>query len=94
MQQFWVTDGFLPCGRITNPKNITHLVILKCYCNWKLNIQMEQRKIISDETWKLNVDGPIRTNNEYDGEEYDATKEFTGWNTSGFNDAKWMKPNW
>ena len=48
--------------------------------------------IVSDETWKLNVDGPIRTNNEYDGEEYDATKEFAGWNTTGFNDDKWIKP--
>jgi alpha-L-rhamnosidase len=48
--------------------------------------------IISDESWKLNVDGPIRTNNEYDGEEYDATKEFAGWNSTGFDDAKWIKP--
>ena len=47
--------------------------------------------VISDESWKLNVDGPIRTNNEYDGEEYDATKELTGWNNAGFNDSKWLK---
>jgi alpha-L-rhamnosidase len=47
---------------------------------------------VSDETWKLNVDGPIRTNNEYDGEEYDAIKEFAGWNNIGFNDSKWLKP--
>ncbi len=25
----------------------------------------------------MNADGPIRTNNEYDGEEYDANKELT-----------------
>ena len=48
--------------------------------------------IASDETWKLNVDGPLVTNNEYDGEEYDATKEFNGWNNVGFNDAGWLKP--
>jgi alpha-L-rhamnosidase len=48
--------------------------------------------IVTDETWKLNVDGPIRTNNEYDGEEYDATKEFRGWNNIGFDESKWMKP--
>jgi alpha-L-rhamnosidase len=46
--------------------------------------------IMSDERWKLNVDGPIRTNNEYDGEEYDATKEFPGWTNPGFNDNNWM----
>lgn len=65
----------------------------------KLLLQLEieyadgsKKTIISDESWKLNVDGPIRTNNEYDGEEYDATKEFGGWTHSGFNDTKWMKP--
>jgi len=65
----------------------------------KLLLQLEieyadgtKKIIVSDETWKLNVDGPIRTNNEYDGEEYDATKEFPGWNNVGFNDSKWIKP--
>ena len=48
--------------------------------------------IVSDDTWKLNVDGPIRTNNEYDGEEYDATKEMPGWLTAGYNDSKWLTP--
>src|ERR1035437_262131 len=28
--------------------------------------------VVSDETWKLSTAGPIRANNEYDGEEYDA----------------------
>ncbi len=65
----------------------------------KLLLQLEieytdgsKKLIVSDESWKLNVDGPIRTNNEYDGEEYDATKEFIGWSTAGFNDSKWMHP--
>jgi len=48
--------------------------------------------IVSDGSWKFTADGPIRTNNEYDGEEYDATKEFPGWNNTGFNDSKWLKP--
>ncbi|MEP6676739.1 MAG: family 78 glycoside hydrolase catalytic domain [Ferruginibacter sp.] len=48
--------------------------------------------IVSDESWKLNVDGPIRTDNEYDGEEYDATKELTGWNNIKYDDSKWLKP--
>lgn len=65
----------------------------------KLLLQLEieytdgsKKTIISDESWKLNVDGPIRTNNEYDGEEYDAAKEFSGWSKTGFNDSKWIKP--
>lgn len=49
-----------------------------------------RESIISDNTWKLTADGPIRSNNEYDGETYDATKEMPGWNTAGFDDSKWL----
>lgn len=65
----------------------------------KLLLQLEityadgkKQTIISDESWKGTADGPIRTNNEYDGEEYDAAKEMPGWNNIGFNDTKWLKP--
>lgn len=51
-----------------------------------------KQTLASDDTWKFTADGPIRTNNEYDGEEYDATKEFPGWNMPGFNDSKWLEP--
>lgn len=47
--------------------------------------------IDTDDSWKGTADGPIRANNEYDGEEYDATKEFVGWNNVGFDDSKWLK---
>ncbi|MCE2834763.1 MAG: alpha-L-rhamnosidase N-terminal domain-containing protein, partial [Chitinophagaceae bacterium] len=47
--------------------------------------------IVSDGSWKMNVDGPIRTNNEYDGEEYDARKEFGPWTSPGFMDKEWMQ---
>ena len=50
------------------------------------------KTIVSDETWRVTADGPIRSNNEYDGEEYDARKELTGWNKPGFKDEKWLKP--
>jgi len=48
------------------------------------------RFITTDDSWKVTADGPIRSNNEYDGEEYDATKEMPGWNNIGFNDRKWL----
>jgi alpha-L-rhamnosidase len=47
------------------------------------------QQIISDESWKLTSDGPIRANNEYDGEEYDARKEMKGWSEAGFDDSGW-----
>ncbi len=46
-------------------------------------------RIVSDDNWKLTQQGPIRANNEYDGEQYDARMEMEGWNRIGFNDAKW-----
>jgi alpha-L-rhamnosidase len=48
-------------------------------------------EVVSDESWKLSLDGPIRSNGEYDGEEYDARKEFFNWSKAGFDDAKWQK---
>ncbi|WP_121811193.1 alpha-L-rhamnosidase [Mucilaginibacter kameinonensis] len=50
-----------------------------------------KQTIISDNSWHFTADGPIRTNNEYDGEEYDATKEFPGWNNADFDDSQWLK---
>lgn len=46
--------------------------------------------IATKDNWKLNVDGPVRSNNEYNGEEYDARKELTGWTEAGYNDSSWQ----
>lgn len=47
--------------------------------------------VVSDSGWNLSTEGPIRANNEYDGEDYDATREFPGWTTAGFDDSKWQR---
>lgn len=49
-----------------------------------------KQTIVTNDTWKVTPDGPIRSNNEYDGEEYDARKEMPGWNDPGFDDSKWL----
>ncbi|MDB6027598.1 MAG: alpha-L-rhamnosidase [Verrucomicrobiales bacterium] len=52
-------------------------------------------EVVSDNTWKLTDGGPIRANNEYDGEEYDARLEMKNWSRFGFepqdgkHDAAW-----
>jgi alpha-L-rhamnosidase len=46
--------------------------------------------IVTDAEWKATNDGPIHFSGIYDGEVYDARKEPTGWDTAGFNDAKWL----
>lgn len=63
----------------------------------KLILQMElvfadgnKQIVTSDDSWKVTADGPIRANNEYDGEEYDARKEMQNWDRPGFNDKMWM----
>ncbi|HEY3761682.1 MAG TPA: family 78 glycoside hydrolase catalytic domain [Verrucomicrobiae bacterium] len=49
-------------------------------------------EIVSDGSWKLSIAGPITANNDYDGENYDAQKELTGWDKPGFNDSDWQSP--
>jgi len=49
-----------------------------------------KKTISTNAKWKLNADGAIRSNNEYDGEIYDARKELAGWDMAGYNDKQWM----
>jgi len=48
-------------------------------------------EIVSDESWKITDQGPIRANSEFDGEEYDARLEMDGWANPGFDDSKWYQ---
>ena len=66
------------------------------YPKLRLNLIIEYtdgtRKVISSsDKWKINADGAIRSNNEYDGEIYDATKALTDWTKPGFDDSRWEK---
>jgi len=45
--------------------------------------------VVSDTSWRLTTTGPIQSNNEYDGEEYDARLELTGWASPGYDAAGW-----
>ncbi|MBM4092487.1 MAG: hypothetical protein FJ276_24150 [Planctomycetes bacterium] len=45
--------------------------------------------IVSDESWSLTTEGPLRASNEFDGEEYDARREQSGWDRPGFTGADW-----
>lgn len=83
-------------GRFFAPRTSKHEG-MRSYGFPKLLLQMHieyedgsTQNIISDESWKFTTDGPIRTNNEYDGEEYDARMEQDGWNRQGFDDAEWQ----
>lgn len=64
----------------------------KCRVNILIEYEDNKRSIIStDETWKICMDGPIRANNEYDGETYDARKELGKWTCPHYDDTKWNR---
>ncbi len=61
---------------------------------FQLNIEYSDgsvQSVVSDTTWNITADGPIVSDNEYDGEIYDARKKMPGWNEVGFKDSDWMR---
>ncbi len=60
---------------------------------FQLNIEYadgQTLEVTTDDQWKLTTQGPIRANNEYDGEIYDARLEQKGWSEPGFDDSQWQ----
>ena len=45
--------------------------------------------VVSDESWRCYEDGPVRSDNIYCGEVYDAGKEVAGWTAPDFDDSSW-----
>ena len=82
-------------GRYYAPRS-AHPAKTLSYGYPKLLLQLEvdyadgtRDTVVSDGTWRLTCDGPIRANNEYDGETYDARRELPGWAAPGFDDGAW-----
>ena len=46
--------------------------------------------VCSDKSWKSSIDGPIRMNDIYDGETYDARQEQPGWDQPGYPASNWQ----
>ena len=67
------------------------------YPKCRINVFVEytdgssQRLQTDGKGWKVTAGGPIRANNEYDGEEYDARMEMKGWSEVGFDDSSWLQ---
>ncbi|HMI62802.1 MAG TPA: family 78 glycoside hydrolase catalytic domain [Puia sp.] len=61
------------------PKKIKEFGFPKLLLQLEITDDKGRRTIVSDTSWRFTADGPIRSNNEYDGEEYDARKELGGW---------------
>lgn len=66
------------------------------YPKMRMNMIIEytdgsRQRVNSDEKWKLTAQGPIRSNNEYDGEVYDANLDLGAWTLPGYDDSAWLK---
>lgn len=48
-----------------------------------------RKTVVTDATWKVTGDGPIREGDFLMGEFYDARKETPGWTKPGFDDSAW-----
>lgn len=82
-------------GRFFAPR-VAHPMPMRTYGYPKLRacLRLEYadgstQDVVSDESWSLTTDGPLRASNEFDGEEYDARREQSGWDQPGF-----MGPGW
>ena len=51
-----------------------------------------RQTVASDATWKILMGGPITSQHIFDGENYDARNELSGWDSSMFNEAAWKAP--
>jgi alpha-L-rhamnosidase len=83
-------------GRYWAPRGVVPIAS-RSYGPPKLCLQMEieyadgkRDVVVSDGSWKLTEQGPLRANNEYDGEVYDARAEADGWARAGFKDDSWQ----
>ena len=84
-------NGRFFAPRLDKPKTVTYgapKLLLQLHLEYE---DGSVEDVTSDTTWKLSADGPIVANNEYDGEEYDARREFADWSSPGFHDASWQR---
>ena len=51
----------------------------------------EKETFVSDDSWKIFNDGPLRLADNFLGETYDANKEVDGWQKANFDDLNWEK---
>ena len=47
--------------------------------------------IVSDESWRITNQGPVRLNNLFDGERYDARMEMDGWDRNGYGSWRYCR---
>ena len=85
-------NGYYFALRQDKPYKNTQFGFPKCRVNVVVEYADGTREVWkTDETWRVTASGPIRANNIYDGEEYDARLEMPGWNKVSFDDSAWLQ---
>ncbi len=64
------------------------------YPRFLLQLELEltdgsKHTVVTDDSWRSTINGPIVASGIYDGETYDARKETPGWDEAGFDDRRW-----
>lgn len=85
-------------GRWLNIRNEPGFAKVDAEVNYpKLRAQLEvefedgsKQTIVSDNSWKLTNNGPVRENNEFDGETYNANLELGSWSSAQYSDKNWI----
>jgi alpha-L-rhamnosidase len=87
----WLGNGRYYAPRLTEPTTTRSFNYPKALLMLRLELEDGTiQTVLSDGNWKLTAEGPIRANNEYDGETYDARMEMPGWAATGFDDSAWL----
>lgn len=85
----------LGCGRYQT----TSVWYLRCVTDPRMKLCLKVRykdggeeSFVSDSSWMVTSDGPIVSNNEFDGEKYDARRELGRWDVKGYKMSdSWVK---
>ncbi len=59
-------------------------------CQLEIETKNGTKTIVSDGSWKVTQNGPIRISKIYDGETYDANYELGDWSKNDYNDSIWL----
>ncbi len=84
-------------GRSVSPRNEIRLKypffgLPQCMVNVVVEYEDgTQQNLYTSNQWRATTNGPVRYNNEYDGEEYDARLEMRGWSETGYDDSAWRQ---
>ena len=59
-------------------------------CQLEIETANGTQTIVTDKSWKVSINGPIRASNIYDGEIYDANYDLGNWKLNKYDDSKWL----